>query len=131
MQFPKEGPAQTPVHAPKQAPPPKPPPALSARPTRRASLAFMEMLRGASHPPLTPDSAWDAVSAQFADDRRFQARRLATICITMPSRDTTLRLPLDNTTHIKIKKWSIGRYTKCRACVPDLSAGSSPLRSAE
>jgi hypothetical protein len=53
---------------------PKPPPALSARPTRRASLAFMEMLRGAAEPPIAPDSAWEAVAPQFAGDRRFQAR---------------------------------------------------------
>lgn len=48
-------------------------PAAPSRPTRRASLAFMEMLRSAKSPAITVDSAWADVVAQFEADRRFKA----------------------------------------------------------
>jgi hypothetical protein len=47
--------------------------AAPARPTRRASLAFMEMLRAAKSPAIALDSAWADVAAQFEGDRRFEA----------------------------------------------------------
>ena len=46
----------------------------TARPTRRASAAFMEMLRGATDPPVTSTtSTWTDVSAQFEADMRCAA----------------------------------------------------------
>ena len=53
------------VQEPKRATPP--------RPTRRASMAFMEMLREARDPPVSTKNAWRAVAPQFEEDRRFQA----------------------------------------------------------
>ncbi|KAK9901304.1 hypothetical protein WJX75_005502 [Coccomyxa subellipsoidea] len=42
----------------------------AARPTRRASAAFMEMLRGARNPPVVATATWTDVSAQFEADPR-------------------------------------------------------------
>ena len=53
------------VQEPKRATPP--------RPTRRASMAFMEMLREARDPPVSTKSAWRKVAPQFEEDHRFQA----------------------------------------------------------
>ena len=47
--------------------------AAASRPTRRASMAFMEMLRGARDPPVSAQSTWPKVAAQFAGDRRYEA----------------------------------------------------------
>ena len=54
-----------------QAEPPKA--VSSSRPTRRTSMAFMEMLRGARDPPIEAESTWGQVAPQFAGDRRFEA----------------------------------------------------------
>lgn len=42
----------------------------AARPTRRASAAFMEMLRGAKNPPVVATATWAGVSEQFEADPR-------------------------------------------------------------
>ena len=47
--------------------------AAASRPTRRASMAFMEMLRGARDPSVSAQSTWPEVAPQFAGDRRFEA----------------------------------------------------------
>ena len=47
---------------PKQAP--------ASRPTKRASMAFMEMLREARDPPVSVQTTWLEVAAQFEEDRR-------------------------------------------------------------
>ena len=47
---------------PKQAP--------VSRPTKRASMAFMEMLREARDPPVSVQSTWLEVAAQFEGDSR-------------------------------------------------------------
>ena len=45
----------------------------SSRPTRRASMAYMEMLREAQDPPVSAQSKWREVAAQFEGDGRFEA----------------------------------------------------------
>ena len=47
--------------------------AQSARPTRRASMAFMEMLRGARDPPVSTQQTWAEVSLQLQGDPRYEA----------------------------------------------------------
>ena len=45
----------------------------SARPTRRASMAFMEMLRGARDPPVSTQLTWAEASLQLQGDLRYEA----------------------------------------------------------
>ena len=47
--------------------------AQSARPTRRASMAFMEMLQGARDPPVSTQQTWAEVSLQLQGDPRYEA----------------------------------------------------------
>ena len=56
---------RVPVQEPKRAVP--------SRPTRRASMAFMEMLREARDPRVATRSAWREVAPQFEGDNRFEA----------------------------------------------------------
>ena len=45
----------------------------SSRPTRRASMAFMEMLRGARDPPVSSQLTWAEASLQLQGDPRYEA----------------------------------------------------------
>ena len=47
--------------------------AQSAWPTRRASMAFMEMLRGARDPPVSTQLTWAEASLQLQGDLRYEA----------------------------------------------------------
>ena len=96
----------------------------AARPTRRASAAFMEMLRGARNPPVVATATWTDVSAQFEADPRC-------IAIAEPQRAqmfATFKDALAQLEEAKAAKERAAAAENYKVCFFLSSQGPSPLR---